>query len=197
MAVDGADRRHERLFALETTDEVPLAVELDKQSYRAGETARIRVFAGADVARASVDIYRGAQGIQSTTVDLEAGVAEIDLPVTDALSGVIVVDALALREGDSALRASRPLFVEGNDRLEVDVTTDGDTYLPGGAATLTLSVRDASGAPRVASVGLNVVDDAVFAVGGEPTTSIRQLAGVDSAVLPDSLRVGGGPRPGC
>ncbi len=163
----------------------------DKAVYDPGQTAQIHVAAAAGIRRAYLNVYRGATGVLSTAVDLEAGHADVALPIGTELGGLLVVDALADTADGDAVHVAEPLLVHRDDGLQVSLTADHDSYAPGDEAQVSVQVTDSSGAPRVASVGLNVVDEAVFALGGEPHTSITQAFGLDGNVLPASLSVAG------
>ena len=191
-ATDGAGRSHARQFQLTPPDDdARLRISTDKAIYEPGDRAIVHVSASDGVQRAYLDAYRGATGVLSTAVDLVDGQADVELPITADLGGVLVVDALALTGAGETRRSSRPILVESDDGLQITIASDRESYRPGEEARLDVQVQDPRGAPQVASVGLTVVDEAVFALGGEPTTSIRRSFGLDARVLPPSLRVAG------
>ena len=190
-ATDGAGRSHLRTVSLGATGETRLRLSTDRAIYRAGDLARVHVSAAPGIERAFLDVYRGATGILSTSVALTSAGADVEVPITAALGGLLVVDAFASASDGTPLRAGRALLVERDDHLQVTLAADHDTYGPGDAAQVEVQVTDASGAPRVASVGLTVVDEAVFALGGEPTTSLRSSFGLDGRLLPASVSVAG------
>jgi hypothetical protein len=190
-ATDGAGRSHARVVSLGATGDTRLRVATDKAIYRAGDLARLHVTAAAGIDRVFLDVYRGATGVLSTSLALTSTGADVELPITAELGGLLVVDAFASSAEGEPLRAGRALLVERDDNLQVALAADRDTYGPGDTAQIDVRLTDAAGAPRVGSVGLTVVDEAVFALGGEPTTSLRSSFGLDSRVLPSSVNVAG------
>lgn len=190
-ATDGASRSHERTFDNTVAGGGALVVSTDKALYTDGETASVRVTAPAGVSRIFVDVYRGAEGILSTAADVADGVAEIALPISDERSGLLLIDAMAVKNDGTTLRGSKPLLVEREDKLRIELLPGRETYVPGEEAELNVRVTDASGAPTTAALGLSVVDEAVFALGGEPKNTLRGSFGLDSRVLPRSLQVAG------
>lgn len=190
-ATDGAGRTHTRSFALPVGADEHLRVETDAAIYQPGDRAVVTVAAPEGVDRVYLDAYRGAEGVLSTAIDVVDGRAQVELPITDELGGLLVVDALALGEAGETLRSSRALLVERDDGLRIRIGSDRDTYRPGDEARVDVNVVDASGSPQVASLGLTVVDEAVFVLGGEPTTSIRRSFGLDPHVLPPAATVAG------
>lgn len=190
-AVDGAGRQHARSFTLAAAGGERLELSTDKAIYRAGDHALVDVRAPAGVTRAYLDAYRGAAGVLSTAVDLVDGHAQLDLPVTEDQGGLLVLDALAIAASGETLRRSRPILVERDDALRITLTPEREQYRPGEEARVDLRVQDDAGSPQVASVGLTVVDEAAFALGGEPTTSLRRSFGLDPRVLPPTANVAG------
>jgi len=190
-ATDGAGRTHTRIFRVTAGAGTGLRVTSDQAIYRAGDTAVLDISAPEGVSRVYLDAYRGAAGVLSTAVDLDAGHARVELPVTDDIGGLLVVDALAMGNGGETLRSARALLVERDDGLRITLTRERDTYRPGEEARVDVQIEDSAGSPQVASVGLTVVDEAVFALGGEPTTSIRRSFGLDPRILPPNLQVAG------
>lgn len=189
-ALDGAGRTHTREFDVSGADGAVLRVSSDRATYRAGDLATVRVSASPEIERAFVDVYRGAIGIESAELDLRGGEATIELPITEELGGLLVVDALALA-GEEVVRSSRALLVEQDDRLELDLRADRASYMPGSEARIEITATDPSGAPQVTAVGLTVVDEAAFVLGGEPRVRIGQVFGLDPRVLPDSVEIAG------
>jgi len=193
-ATDGAGRTHSRDFLLTASEASSLRVRFDRAVYRAGDEAHLRVF-GPAAGRAYLDVYRGAAGAASLSLELSGDPAgdEVVLPITQAMRGLLVVDALAITDAGT-FTARRPVLVDPEGRLDIHIQADRETYGPGDEARLMVRVTDAEGNPRASSVGLTVVNEATFALGGEPTTSIRDLAGISGDALPASARVfGRGP----
>jgi len=188
-ATDGAGRSHTRQFNLASGEDSRLGIRSDRAVYRAGETARLRLISDAP-GRVYLDVYRGATGIMSTTVEITGESAEVALPLTDEMRGLLVVDALAVT-ADGTFRSSRPILVDPEGHLEISLVADRETYSPGQEARVDVRVTDADGNPQATSLGLSVVNEATFALGGEPTTSIRQLSGIDERVLPGTVNVFG------
>ncbi|MEM9188766.1 MAG: MG2 domain-containing protein, partial [Myxococcota bacterium] len=185
-AVDGAGRSHARNFSL-MGSESELQVVTDRGTYAEGDRAELRVFAAADVSRVYVDVYRGAANVLSTEVNLTDGEGTVALPIREELGGLLVVDAMALTDDGETLRSSRAMLVEQDSGIQVAVSSAAGTYRPGEEATLEVAVTDPAGAPQIASVGLTVVDEAAFALGGEPQVQIGQVFVFDTQVLPAGL----------
>jgi len=193
-ATDGAGRRHTRAFDLAPQASQGVRLGFDRSVYRTGDDARLRVFSPA-AGRVYLDVYRGAEGVSSLAVDVmgDAAGTEVSLPITDAMRGLLTVDAFCVT-ADGTSRTTRPVLVDPEGQLQITIDSDAETYRPGAEARVNVRVTDAAGNPRASSLGLTVVNEASFALGGEPRTSIRDLSGVPTDALPPGTRVfGRGP----
>ncbi|MBK9072953.1 MAG: hypothetical protein IPL79_18430 [Myxococcales bacterium] len=150
----------------------PVAVRLDKASYRPGETAQIAIDVEAWPASAIVTYDR--QGIiTSRRVELRGPTTELAFVVDAGYAPnvhVMVDVALARARPGVApfieqLRASAELQVDTSVmRLHV-VPTSAPTVRPGQDATFDVAITDAAGGPVAgAEVALMVVDEAVLAL---------------------------------
>ncbi len=185
-ATDGAARSVRRRLSLTAAPD-RLVVRSDRALYRAGETAELELLAPAGVSRAFVDVYRGAEGVASLELALVDGVGRVSLPITPAMRGALLVDAFALGEAGEVLRGARRALVDPEDRLDLVVSPGRAQVSPGDETELTVTARGPDGRPAVAAIGLTVVDEAAFALGGEPDDDVRAFFDVDPRVLPADL----------
>ncbi len=183
VAEDGAGRSHTRLFTHAAAGEQLLVVRSDKAVYRAGDVASVEVLAAPGVERVYLDVYQGALAVGTLALDVVDGRAQGSFEVAASHKGVVVFDALALLDSGVVARGARRVLFDPEDRLELEISTDAETYLPGGEAQVTLSARDATGAPRVAALGLTAVNEAVFALGGEPPPGLPAFVNADPRVF--------------
>ncbi|MGV8125310.1 MAG: hypothetical protein AB2L14_36655 [Candidatus Xenobiia bacterium LiM19] len=63
-----------------------------------------------------------------------------------------------------AVRDGRTVTVQQSNELMVTATADKEVYRPGDKAKLSFRVRDKKGKPVQAALGLNIVDESVFAL---------------------------------
>lgn len=188
-AADGASRSHVRTLSLAARTSGVVLVRTDSAVYSAGETATVRVIAPRSIARVYVDVFQGAAGLESRTVELVDGEGELLVTIDREMRGVLLFDAFALAGSGTVVRGSTRVLVDPEDRLDISVVSDQAEYSPGEDARVTVTVRDAAGAPQVASLGLTAVDEAVFALGGEPDDDLRAFFNLDRKVIPGDLRV--------
>lgn len=141
-----------------------LVVRAERPLVRAGETLVLDVVA-ARGDFAYIDLLEDGQTLAATSVALDdqgRGRAEIALDPT--LTGDLVAAASVLLPDGTRAESQTLVFVRDARGLSVDIRPDRDTYAPGEGARIDLSVKDASGRPAVAALGVTIVDEAVFAL---------------------------------
>ena len=186
-ARDGANRTHSRDLSLTPAATAPILLRTNKAVYKADETATITVIAQSS--RVYLDVYKGAQGMQNLVVDLTNGRAQVNLPITAEMRGGLLLDAFALAGSGQVVRGAQRVLVDPEDRLEIRMTTDRETFSPGDEASLSVRILDADGNPKPAALGLSVVDEAVFALGGEPDDDVRTFFNLDPTIIGGDVRV--------
>jgi len=139
-------------------------VRTDAAVYGLGDTVSVDISTSADQSFVYVDWLNNGQDVDMQTLDVKNGVAHFTKTVDTGLVGSNRVDAYVVDPGGNIVRTGRTVFVRDRGALSVDLATDQPQYAPGAPATLTLSVTDETGAPTVAALGVQVVDQAVFAL---------------------------------
>lgn len=150
----------------------------DKAFYRPGETVLAEVQSSSV---ALVDLEARSEGrlIAHTPMKLMGGegaraTASLILPRD-------FVGTLELRLPN--MNASRRIVVANPSALSVAMSTDKPTYRPGEPATLRFTVTDAQGKPKVAALGLSVVDESLFALTANTPDVVRAFFLVERALL--------------
>ncbi len=136
----------------------------ERVSYRVGETMHLEVFTSAPVGSVYLDIVREGQTISTRSLDIEKGRAEADVDLTADMFGTLELHAYKILRTGHIARDTRLVVVDVANDLSLAITSDQDTYLPGGTAAISFQVRDAGGRPMPAAIGVSVVDEALFAL---------------------------------
>lgn len=139
-------------------------VRTDKAVYAVGESIAVEVRTSPGRAVAYVDWIHDGQPADLRTLDVKDGLARFAVTPDTALLGSNRIEAYVVDDGGNIVRAGRTVFVRGGGALSVDLSTDKPVYAPGAPAKLTLTVKDETGAPAVAALGVQIVDQAVFAL---------------------------------
>lgn len=143
-----------------------LGLELDKKSYRPGETARLIVKSPAPGASLLLTV-EGREILSRRVVPLKGAVEVIEIPVTPDQAPYVFVSAVVISQGRFYSR-TRNLKVDMNpDRLELKVTPDHEVYAPGDKVRLSVEAAGNDARPREAELSLAVVDESLYAVAPE------------------------------
>ena len=134
------------------------------EGYDIGEEVRLTVMQGSEaVTRGNVLFVVASNGILEYRVrrnEIAFPFGEEHLPNATVyafhFNGHIYSSNWWMRETLRFNRESR--------QLQIDVTTDQDTYKPGETANLTINVTDSLGNPVQADINISVVDEALFAL---------------------------------
>jgi hypothetical protein len=165
QADDRKGHRANETINLETrAGEDQLLVRTSHAVYKPGDPMRITVLSTRQRGAVFVDLVRNGQTMVTRDADLQNGRAELNLPVTPEMTGTLMVHAYAIGRNGQETVDQRLVFVQPADELHVEATADAPNYLPGGEARVHFHVTNAKGEGVSAALGLEVVDQAVFAL---------------------------------
>ena len=157
----------QRPLALSASEEAVL-LRVDKAIAEVGDTLRLDIFTASPVPRPPSPVFLDAivnrQTVLTKTVDLQNGRGSLTLPLTPELAGTLVLHAYRITAGGDIVRDTKVVFVEPADELRIKVASDKETYRPGETAQIRFAVTDRDGKPKVAALGITVVDESVFAL---------------------------------
>lgn len=136
----------------------------DQALYRAGERVRLQVLSTKQRGSAYVDAIRNGQTVGTWDVDIENGRAELDVPVTTTMAGTVDFHAYLFGRDAQAIGDHRVVFVQPAEDLKVEATADAPVYRPGSEARVAFRVTNSKGEGVQAALGVEVVDQAVFAL---------------------------------
>jgi hypothetical protein len=141
-----------------------LIVRTDASVYKFGDTVKVDVVASDAAKHVYVDWLNDGQAIAMRTLDAAGGHASFTMNVDASLTGSNRIEAYVVDPDGNIVRAGRTVFVTTDASLAVSMTQDQPTYTPGGTAKLKFAVQDSQGKPAVAALGVEIVDQAVFAL---------------------------------
>jgi uncharacterized protein YfaS (alpha-2-macroglobulin family) len=132
--------------------------------YRAGERIQLKVFSSKPRGAAYVDVVKDGQTVLTRDVDLQNGQAELSLTATAEMAGTVDVSAYLFSKNAIPVADHRLLFVQPANELKIETAADASLYKPGGDARIKFHVTNSHGEGVQAALGLQVVDEAVFAL---------------------------------
>jgi uncharacterized protein YfaS (alpha-2-macroglobulin family) len=168
LRIDADDHRGARTTAnvpLETREGADqILLRVNHAVVKVGERIQLKVLSTRARGSAYIDIVRNGQTILTRDLDLQNGQAELTLPATAEMAGTLDIDAYLFGRDAQPVADHRLLFVQPADELKIETTTDAASYQPGADARICFRVTNAHGEGVSAALGLQVVDEAVFAL---------------------------------
>jgi hypothetical protein len=141
-----------------------LLLRTDKSVYQLGDTVSVDITSTEKSGTIYVDWLNDGQTVDMRTLTADNGAAHFTTTIDGSLAGSNRLDAYLVDDNGQIVRTGRTIFARNDASLNIEVSTDQKVYEPGAPAKLTLSVTDEKGAPAVAALGLQIVDQAVFAL---------------------------------
>jgi uncharacterized protein YfaS (alpha-2-macroglobulin family) len=144
------------------SDQVLLRTE--RGIYRAGERIRLQVFSTRPSGSAYVDAVKDGQTIGTYDADIVNGRAALDLVATPDMTGTVEFNAYLFGREGRPIADHKLVFVQPADELSIQTELDRPLYKPGGEARIGFRVTNSRGEGVQAALGLEIVDQAVFAL---------------------------------
>jgi len=132
--------------------------------FKAGDRIQLKVLSTRAHGSAYVDVVKNGQTILTRDLDLNDGQAELTLNATAEMTGTLDIDAYLFGRDAQPVADHRLVFVQPADELKIETTADAAEYKPGADARIRFHVTNARGEGVQAALGLQVVDEAVFAL---------------------------------
>ncbi len=139
-----------------------ILLRTDKALYGVGDTVAVSLFSSKSSGTIYLDMIKDGQTFLTKAVNLQQGKASVDIEA--AVSGSLLLHAYQILTTSDIIRDTKLLYVEAADALEIEVSTTKPTYLPGEEAQIDFHVVNTQGHPVLAALGVNIVDESVFAL---------------------------------
>ncbi|MBL8219150.1 MAG: carboxypeptidase regulatory-like domain-containing protein, partial [Bryobacterales bacterium] len=141
-----------------------LLLRAERALYRMGETVAVEMFSTRRAGSVFVDVRKHGQTIAMHDAELANGRAAVRFPTSQAMAGALELHAYLLGHDGRAVGDRRLVFVHPAKELRIRTSLDKSVYKPGDEAHIGFEVTDAQGAGVQAALGLEIVDEAVFAL---------------------------------
>ena len=168
LKIDGDDHQGARAssnVALRVRDgDDQILLRTNRAVFRAGDPIQLKVFSTETRGTAYVDIVKDGQTIMTRDLDIANGEADITLTATPEMAGTLDINAYLFGRNAQPIGDHRLVFIQPADELKIETTTDAAEYKPGGDARVHFRVTNSRGQGVRAALGLQVVDEAVFAL---------------------------------
>jgi A-macroglobulin TED domain/Alpha-2-macroglobulin family/Carboxypeptidase regulatory-like domain/A-macroglobulin receptor binding domain/MG2 domain/Alpha-2-macroglobulin bait region domain len=131
---------------------------------KTGERIQLNVLSTRPRGSAYIDIVKNGQTILTRDLDLQNGHADLTLNATPDMAGTLDINAYLFGRDAQPIADHRLIFVQPADELKIETTTNATTYKPGSEARVHFHITNCRGEGVSAALGLQVVDEAVFAL---------------------------------
>lgn len=164
-AVDGEGNRASSKVQLQTREgDDQILLRTERAVYRVGDRIQLKVFSSKMRGAAYLDVVKEGQTVLTRDVDLGNGEADIALVVTPEMAGTLDLSAYLFGRNAQAVGDHRMIFVQPSDDLKIETAADAASYKPGSDARIRFRVTNSRGEGVRAALGMEVVDEAVFAL---------------------------------
>ena len=141
-----------------------ILLRTERAVFRAGDPIQLKVFSTRQRGAAYVDIVKEGQTVLTRDLDLENGQAELSLTATPDMAETVDLSAYLFGRDARPVGDHRLIFVQPADELKIETVADAPVYKPGAEAQIRFHVTNSRGQGVRAALGLQVVDEAVFAL---------------------------------
>lgn len=150
------------LQARQGDDQILLRPE--RAIYRAGDRIHLKILSTKPRGAAYVDVVKDGQTVLTRDLELENGQADLSLIAGPELAGTVDFSVYLFGRNAQPVGDHRMIFVQPADELKIEAAPELAVYKPGGDARIRFRVTNARGQGVHAALGLQVVDEAVFAL---------------------------------
>ncbi len=141
-----------------------ILLRTERAVYRAGDRIQLRILSTKQRGAAYLDVVKEGQTVLTRDLDIVNGQAELSIAATAELAGTLDFNAYLFGRDARPVADHRLVFVQPADDLKIEATTDGSVYKPGDEARIRFRVTNSRGEGVQAALGVQVVDEAVFAL---------------------------------
>jgi uncharacterized protein YfaS (alpha-2-macroglobulin family) len=131
---------------------------------KVGDRIQLKLLSTRTSGSVYVDIVKNGQTILTRDLDLQNGQSDLTLIATPEMAGTLDIDAYLFGRDAQPVADHRLAFVQPADELKIETTADAAVYKPGSDARIHFHVTNCRGEGVSAALGLQVVDEAVFAL---------------------------------
>lgn len=164
-AVDARGRTANAAVRLEAkAQDQSLMLRTDRAVYKVGDTARLETISTKPRGAVYVDVVRDGQTLVTRAIDTADGRGSLAIDLTPEMYGTVEIRAYQITADADPISDRRLVYVDPADDLKVEVTADRESFKPGEEARIDFRVTDAAGRGVSSAIGVEIVDEAVFAL---------------------------------
>jgi uncharacterized protein YfaS (alpha-2-macroglobulin family) len=164
-ATDAQGRTAQANVKLESAAQAQsLMLRTNQAVYKIGDTLRLETISTKLRGAVYIDVVKDGQTLMTRAIDTGDGRGRLSIDLTPAMFGTLEVRAYQITSDADPISDRRLVYVDPADDLKIEVSADRESYKPGEDARINFRATDQSGRPVSAAFGVEIVDEAVFAL---------------------------------
>ena len=164
-AVDSQGREGSADVKLEARAQAQsLMLRTGRAVYKVGDTLRLETISTRERGAVYLDVVKDGQTILTRAIETDGGRGRLDVDLTPGMFGAVEVRAYQFTSDADPISDRKLVYVDPADDLRVEVSAGRESYRPGEDARIDFRATDARGRPVSAALGVEIVDEAVFAL---------------------------------
>ncbi len=145
-------------------DTAAILLRTDQSVYAVGDTVNVSVLVGEARDRVYLDVVHRGRTVTMQAIEVADGKAGYAFDLDPSVEGDLLLSIFYITDKGTLVRDQKVLFVQAANELTINMSATKDSYLPGENATLNIEVADLDGKGVPSAVGVQIVDEAVFAL---------------------------------
>lgn len=141
-----------------------LMLRTNQAVYKVGNTLRLETFSTRQRGAVYIDVVKDGQTLITRAIETSNGRGSLSLDLGPSMFGTLEVRAYQITSNADPISDRRLVYVDPADDLKVEVSAEQESYKPGEDACVHFRVTDRMGRPVTAALGVEIVDEAVFAL---------------------------------
>lgn len=141
-----------------------IILRADKAQYKVGETVKFQILSTKSKSNYYLDIIRDRQTIGTRSFTAATSQHQFSMEATPDMMGLLSINAYMFTKDNNVVRDTRTIYVAPADDLKIKAEPDQNQYRPGDEAKINFTVSDKKGKGIAAALGIDIVDEAVFAL---------------------------------
>ena len=142
-----------------------IIIRPSKASYTVGDTLNFEILTNSGQGSCYIDFVKDSQAISTHAVTLSGSSQSFSVEASPDMTGMLTVHAYRLTSDNDIIRDTKNIFIKSADALSIKTSLDKNEYKPGENAKISFNITDKAGFPVTAAMGIDIVDEALFAMG--------------------------------
>ena len=164
-AVDSQGREGHATVNLEARAQTQsLMLRTGRAVYKVGDKLRLETISTRERGAVYLDVVKDGQTILTRAIESDGGRGRLDVDLTPEMFGAVEVRAYQFTSDADPISDRKLVYIDPADDLHVEVSAGRESYRPGEDARLDFRATDAGGNPVAVALGVEIVDEAVFAL---------------------------------